>query len=53
MLKASPKGRSVLLCFALLGAVGLEQFGGEVEAEAEVVDEVEDGEGQDAGVRGR
>src|SRR4028118_995831 len=50
MLRAEPEGRSVLLRFAFLGAAGFEQFAREVEAEAEVIDEVEDGEGQDAGV---
>ena len=38
-------------CFAFLGTAGFEQLAREVEAEAEVVDEVEDGEGQDRGIR--
>src|SRR5215203_2178132 len=36
--------------FALLGAAGFEQLAREIETEAEVVDEVEDGEGQNKGI---
>src|SRR5687767_894863 len=47
-LKASPPQCASGL--ALLGAASFEQLTREVEAEAEVVDEVEDGEGQNKGV---